>query len=361
MVDVGTSQVWHLKDQLKFEGKFDTGIVTFMGFVDREKDTWLLNLTCIGYPSRLALVPNGSSYIKGESADLILEDLTPLHHNHSEIAIQKKDFSEQKISLNGIDGFLWGRNDLASTEKIPPLLVYLHGGPHGHTTGHFSNYFNVLYHEGWRVLTVNYSGSTGYSKAHHRALPGQVGNIDIAEVIMFINHLKESKLADAEKLYFMGGSYSGYQGFEFLQQHPGLFKKLSISNPVTNFLHMAYQTDIPEWNLGAAFSDIQRIFDVTHDYTYEEIKRMMDVSPALREYDVAKLQGKKVLFHLGDSDKRCPPAASVYLYQKLKKQGIDIELMVYPGEGHAIANKQIHGVHEMLKDLYEFISDHTEE
>jgi dipeptidyl aminopeptidase/acylaminoacyl peptidase len=178
---------------------------------------------------------------------------------------------------------------------------------------------------------------------------------------MFINHLKESKLADAEKLYFMGGSYSGYQGFEFLQQHPGLFKKLSISNPVTNFVHMMYQTDIPEWMTGAAFTDTQRIFDITHDYTYEEIKTMMDVSPALREFNVTKLQGKKVLFHLGDSDKRCPPASSVYLYQKLKKQGIDIELMVYPGEGHAIDNKQIHGEHKVLKDLYEFISDHTEE
>ena len=85
---------------------------------------------------------------------------------------------------------------------------------------------------------------------------------------------------------------------------------------------------------------------------------MIDLSPALRNYDIETLKknNTKVLLHLGDSDLRCPHQANLYLYKKLKKQGLDIELMLYPGEGHSLINNFKSGVTCLLKDLYEMNS-----
>lgn len=160
-----------------------------------------------------------------------------------------------------------------------------------------------------------------------------------------------------EKMYYFGGSYGGYLGFEFLQRCPGVFKKYCIINPVVNWLNQMYHSDIPDWYKATAFKSDYDAFDIGEDYSFEEIKKMIDCSPGLREFDVDKLSGSKVLMFIGDSDKRVPPNASYYLYQKLRKIGVDVELRVYPGEGHAINNELKHMFDMRLTTLQEFLSE----
>lgn len=63
----------------------------------------------------------------------------------------------------------------------PPLLLTIHGGPHGSDTGRFSTYGSMLANLGFAVCMVNYTGSTGYEDKNVQALIGRIGDVDVQD------------------------------------------------------------------------------------------------------------------------------------------------------------------------------------
>lgn len=49
----------------------------------------------------------------------------------------------------------------SETNKMIPLIVYPHGGPHSAVFNDFSIEFNFFVSLGYGILAVNYRGSTG--------------------------------------------------------------------------------------------------------------------------------------------------------------------------------------------------------
>ena len=184
-------------------------------------------------------------------------------------------------------------------------------------------------------MTVNFSGSWSFGKHFNERLCGQIGELDVKEILAFLHSL-EGKF-DKERLYFDGGSYSGYLAFVFLQKHPHLFKAIVSRNPVVDLIYMASATDIPEWNFIEALGD-NHIFDITKEMTDEQMLKMKRMSPLHNHFDATSKT--KILLILGDSDKRVPPGAGYALYRRLKAIGLDIECRDYKGEGHSIAKSK---------------------
>ena len=64
------------------------------------------------------------------------------------------------------------------------------------------------------MLTVNFSGSTGFGSEFNNAIASKIGEKDIEEIIAFLDYFKE--YYNKEEMYYWGWSYSGYLGAVFL-------------------------------------------------------------------------------------------------------------------------------------------------
>ena len=279
------------------------------------------------------------------------EDNRALHWEPKDSTVEG-EVEEVIITHKDVPGNLWRVKDWkdASGQVVSvsqrPLHVALHGGPHSAYSSINSPFHSILLEQGFQILTVNFSGSWGFGKDFNERLAGKIGELDVDEVLYFLDQLKGQ--FDSTRLYFEGGSYSGYLAFVFLQKHPHLFTAMVSRNPGVNRLFHYFSSDCPEWNTVECLGSLQA-FSYTKDLTDDELLRMRDISPALLPYD--STTKTRVLLILGAADRRIPPAGSYFLYRKLKSLGLDIRCSVYPGEGHRIT-KTKHVFDSLLNSLH---------
>ena len=123
------------------------------------------------------------------------------------------------------------------------------GGPHSVTTTAFAPSAAFFVQLGYSVHLVNYRGSLSFGQASIKALKGRCGDIDVADTVQVAEDIVSKGLADAHRLFFLGGSHSGFIGAHLAGQYPDLFEAYSLRNPVTNIAAMAAATDIGDWCL----------------------------------------------------------------------------------------------------------------
>lgn len=259
--------------------------------------------------------------------NFVQEDFPKIDHPAQ---LDENSLLEEKVINDDITGYLWR---LKTTDPLTsPTLVRLHGGPHYYTGSTSYEALNILLKKGHSVLTVNFSGSWSFGKDFNDRLAGNMGDLDLKEVVAVIEKLQEEKKI-GETLDLFGWSYSGYQAVAFLQQYPKLFRKMLIGNPVTNLFYMLYASDIPDWVYHEGLGVPNR-FDFTQDLTDEEFLKLKKYSPALQPFDPDCKT--RVLLLMGDADLRVAPRATYYWYKKLKGLGYDITCKMYKGQNHGI-------------------------
>ena len=110
------------------------------------------------------------------------------------------------------------------------LIVLLHGGPHNLFAASFNSDIHYYLRHGHCVLVVNYHGSAGYGDRYLHSLCGQIGRIEVDDVVETVHMLKKSHthLIDFNRMFVMGSSFGGYLGMQLLTKTQ-LFK-VSIKN-----------------------------------------------------------------------------------------------------------------------------------
>jgi dipeptidyl aminopeptidase/acylaminoacyl peptidase len=219
-----------------------------------------------------------------------------------------------------LDGWLQG---LDSSRSPQPLLVSMHGGPHGFfgpgfQSGHF--YRNVLAARGWLVLTLNSSGSGSYGEEFADSIRGRWGEHDLPEHLAALDELVAEGLADPDRLAVAGYSYGGYlAAWAVCADHR--FKAAVVGAPITDLAAFERASDIGPWytpwemrgGLPENAERYERLSPVTHAGTIR--------TPVL-------------LLH-GDADRRCPSAQSESLADRIAAAGRSrVELVRYKGGGH---------------------------
>ena len=98
-------------------------------------------------------------------------------------------------------------SDAASTRKYP-LIVNIHGGPHGQQGVAF-NFRNQVYAaHGWATLMVNYRGSTGYGQAFADAVFADQNGAEAQDVLYGVSAaLRRYPWIDRDRLGVEGTSY----------------------------------------------------------------------------------------------------------------------------------------------------------
>ena len=200
-----------------------------------------------------------------------------------------------------------------------PVLLVIHGGP-------FTQYGYTLFDEaqvyaaaGYAVVMGNPRGSSGYGEAHGRAIIGDMGNRDRADLMALLDRALEEPGLDSSRVGVMGGSYGGYMS-AWLAAHEGSarFKAAIVERALT------------AWDSFEGSSDIGWIFGDL--YIGTEPDKLRDQSP-LTHADKIDLP---VLIIHSEQDYRCPLEQAQRLFVRLRRNGVEAEMLLFPGEGHEL-------------------------
>ncbi len=113
--------------------------------------------------------------------------------------------------------------------KSYPLMMLIHGGPHGAVTENFHYRWNAQTFASWGYVTAwpNFHGSSGFGQDFVDAINPDWITRPYADVIAAAEYLAGQEYIDAERMVAAGGSYGGYLSSIILgREHP--FKALVI-------------------------------------------------------------------------------------------------------------------------------------
>lgn len=205
---------------------------------------------------------------------------------------------------------------------MPPLIVMPHGGPHGpYDSWGYDSDAQFLASRGYAVLQVNYRGSGGrgreFMERGYKEWGGKMQD-DIADGVKYAI---DNKIADPARICTYGASYGGYAAMMQPIRYPTLYKCAIGYVGVYDLQIMKKEGDIKSSASGRRYLD--RVLG-TDDSVLEAW------SPA-QNVDKIKIP---VFLAQGSIDQRVPMEQFNAMRNAFKTNGIPVESMVAPGEGH---------------------------
>jgi dipeptidyl aminopeptidase/acylaminoacyl peptidase len=222
-----------------------------------------------------------------------------------------------------VEAFLTKPLGMTATSKHP-LIVNIHGGPHGQNGPAF-NFKNQVYAaRGWATLNVNYRGSTGYGQKFADAVFGDQNGNEGQDVLYGVSAaVRRYPWIDRERLGIEGVSYGG-QLTDWLITQTNEFKAAvpiaGIANLVS-YNYMTYYNQYEEMEFGQ-FLHQGNLMDVAWERS------------ALKH--VAAAHTPTMLMH-GENDNDVPIAEAEQFFIALKDVGTEAVFVRYPREGHGLA------------------------
>jgi len=202
-----------------------------------------------------------------------------------------------------------------------PLILQVHGGPHGRFTSSFNTGAQVWAARGYAVLQGNPRGSSGRTLAFSNANQNDWGGKDFIDIMNGVDHVIGLGVADPDRMGIMGGSYGGFMTFWAITQ-TNRFKAAIGHAGISDWYSFFGQTDIP--NL------LEFGFGGLPTHSKETYERWSPVEYADRVTT-------PLLITHGENDLRVPITQADQYFRTLKKLEKTVEFLRYPREGHGIA------------------------
>lgn len=229
--------------------------------------------------------------------------------------------------------------------KRYPTVSIIHGGPSGvWDEGFAATWYNpaqVFAGAGWVVLLPNVRGSSGYGEKHLAANYQDWGRGDFQDIMTGLDELVRRGIADPARMVQTGWSYGGYLTAWALTQ-TNRFKAVMVGAGLTN-LYSMYGTN-----------DLQRVLEDYFGGT------PYDVEPQYRRASamtfIKQARTPTLILH-GQQDTRVPIGQAQELYMGLVKQGVPVELVFYPRQGHGLMEPR-HQLDKIRREL-EYFAKHA--
>jgi dipeptidyl aminopeptidase/acylaminoacyl peptidase len=207
----------------------------------------------------------------------------------------------------------------APAGELPPLIVYVHGGPTRAVSNALDLDDQFWTSRGFGYLVVNYGGSTGYGRDYRQRLNGQWGVVDVNDSVNGARYLVDRGLADGNRVAITGGSAGGYTVLRAL-------------------------TSTHYFKAGAShfgISDLEVFHGDTHKFEsmYDQglIGRWPEERHLYRErsaiHSLDRIEAPVILFQ-GLEDKIVPPNQAELIVDALRKKGLPVAYIAFEGEQH---------------------------
>ena len=204
-----------------------------------------------------------------------------------------------------------------ATKKYPAVLgsVYSNtvhnqwGGRIAHPTWGLDQY---LAQQGYVILNVDISGSSGYGKPFRQRIGQDYGGVDVEDLYSGVKYLVAQGFVDEHRVGIWGSSYGGLLTAMSLFTKPGVYRAGVAGAPATSLFH--------------ALTGEMRTMMAPRDHMAQYAKS----SAFLKS---GGLQDHLMIIH-GMRDEVVLFKDSVTLEQRLILQGKDIELVVLPNAPH---------------------------
>ncbi|HEX8847476.1 MAG TPA: S9 family peptidase [Pyrinomonadaceae bacterium] len=202
-----------------------------------------------------------------------------------------------------------------------PLILSIHGGPHGMYGWGFNPTFQAYAARGYAVLYLNPRGSSGYGQKFSDGTLREWGGGDYRDLMLGVDEvLQKYSWIDADRLGVTGGSYGGFMTNWIVTQTPR-FKAAVASASVSNLISF-YATSLYQDLIHAEFGG----------FPWDDYDLLWRWSP-LRY--VRQAQTPLLLIH-GEQDNDVHITQAEEMYTALKRRGIETVLVRYPREGHGL-------------------------
>lgn len=261
----------------------------------------------------------------------ILSDLKPGAQPKKRTALNQELFIE--LTLSEPEEFEYASGDGTMVQgwllkppnfnraKRYPLVLEIHGGPHGQYGHSFFHEFQLLAAQGYIVLYTNPRGSQGAGEAFTRAILNDWGNLDYQDIMAGVDVVLKQGFIDEKRTGVCGGSYGGYMT-NWIVGHTNRFRAAVTMRSVTNLYSMVGTSDI-------GYED-HREFGA---HPWDDPERYWKQSPIAY---VKSIETPLLIIHSED-DRRCPIEQAEQLYVFLKAQKREVEFLRFPEENHELS------------------------
>ena len=207
--------------------------------------------------------------------------------------------------------------------KRYPLVMEIHGGPHGMYNVGFNYLFQAFASRGYVVLYTNPRGSTGYGSAFGNAIERAYPSVDYDDLIAGVDAVIARGYVD-ERSMFVGGCSGGGVLSSWVIGHTDRFAAAAVRCPVTNWLSFLGHTDVPNFTLN--------FFEAPF---WEKPEQWLKQSPLMYVGNVKT----PTLLMTGVLDMRTPMSQTEEYYTALKLRGVEAKLLRFEDEYHGTTSK----------------------
>ena len=245
----------------------------------------------------------------------------------------------------GLTAYAWyyppkNKKYTAPSDSLPPLLVKSHGGPTAAASVNLNLKIQYWTSRGFGFLDVNYGGSSGYGREYRQRLEGKWGMVDVDDCVNGAKYLVEEGKVDGNRLAIMGSSAGGY----------------------TTLAALTFR-DV--FHAGASYygiSDLEALVRDTHKFESRYLDRLVGPYPEAKEV----YQGRSpihfperlscpIIFFQGLEDKVVPPNQAEMMVEQLKKKGLKVAYVAFPGEQHGFRRGE--NIKKAIEAEFNFYAD----
>lgn len=330
MVDDATGRVWAIRSEpdLPAWEIVDPAhpLAKALAALVEEYAGWDVDLTSWSQDQRQAVVRISGDKAPGQYhlLDVATGTLEPLISSRP--WIEPKEMAEvEAFHIAASDGFkIHGYLTLppGPAAAPPPLVLLVHGGPHGVRDGWgFDWEAQLLASQGFAVLQVNFRGSGGYGRDFEVAGYRRWGDRVIDDVLDAARWAIRKKKVDGGRVCAMGSSFGAYAAMQAAIRDPGLVRCAVGIAGIYDLTRMDWTGDISWRKTGRGY---------VHTVLGEDEAQLKAFSPA---HNADRLTAPVLLAH-GGQDERAPIAHARKLRDALADLGRPPIWIEEGSEGH---------------------------